>query len=168
MLGTPKYHIKKTNIKLPKIRGFAIDSIQIIPNIQDHDLIQKVLSSKKSILKEHKATSPNLPETENPLNQMLWRLNSDSKEKHSSPPSFSNNSSNTSISSIGKYLRSRQNSLNSLKRPRNLDMSHCDSCNISKAKIRIFSTKSSKQSPSLIQLTSNRIKKCLFQIKGSL
>lgn len=165
MIGTPKYPKKKVNIRLPKIRGFAIDSIQIVPNNPDYEPVPRILSNQKSVFKEHKSTSPNLHEIENPSNHIVWKLNKNSNEKLSSTPS---QSENTSISSIGKYFKSRQNSLKALKNPRSLNLSHCDSCNVSKSKLKIFSTKSSKLNPSLIQLTSNRIKKCLFQIKGSL
>lgn len=166
MISNSPNQKKKILLRLPRVKGFAIDNITVLHNNDETESIKSSLSNPQKFSNARKSSFPSTPS-----NQITWKLNSNTAEKHSSPLPESDFSSMVSIvtsKSLQKYIKYRRSSFRPTKIFNKLNLSQCDSCSITKTLLRNLSAKSSKISPSFISPSANRIKRSLFIIQGTL
>ena len=157
---------KKILLRLPRVKGFAIDNITILPNIEDCESSKGSVSSPQKFSTCFKSAFPATPS-----NNITWKFNSNKADKHSSPlpeSNFSSIGSFASLKSFPKYMKFRRSSYKQAKFSERPHLTQCESCNVTKAIQRNLSTKSSKINDSFTSNSSNRIKRSLFIIQGTL
>lgn len=170
--------VKKISLRLPKIRGFAIDTITLVNDedeIRQQDLVNQTteLNPPTPLKFSHACTSvsPNIFKEVNqstPSSKIIWNYISTITQKDSSPKSepfkFCVKGSNFSMRNLSKDI----NNLREKRTPIKKDPSiNCSSCNITKSLTRNLSSKSASSKPETSE-GSRKIKKRIWKIRGSL